>query len=544
MYDEVLDQRPGNAICFNQHKCIQTATQGKDFKGKKNNYRVALQNISFGVDQQTEVMDPISKLHAQSLTFPVSKHMHAFLEQGENSQTLDTEDTASFSEDEQPPPIPERRYLKQNDTPCIPNLYIGQQGVTTLQDLLILKRSQMASPASDRICQSRRQCKPEYEVTQSDTQCQDKEQPIVTENESKQMTSPASDRICQSRRQRKPEYEVTQSDAQRQDKEQPIVTENESKQMTSPASDRVYQPLLPRRQRKPEYEVTRSDAKCQDDEQSIAAESNSKQTKGPASDRVYQQLLPRRQCKPEYEVTRSDAKCQDNEQLITVESNSKQMTSPVTDRIYQPLLLRTAQQENAEYQSLHFKKSQSDAKCQDKEQPIVAENKSKQMTSSASDRIYQPLLPRRQRKPEYEVTRSDAKCQDDEQPIAAENKSKQMTSPVSDHTYQPLLPRRQRKPEYEVTQSDAKCQDDEQSIAAESNSKQTKGPASDRMIYQSPLIRSKRKPAKCQDREQPIAAENKSKQMNSPASDRIYQPLLPRRTAQQNAEYQSLHFKN
>ena len=138
---------------------------------------------SFNEDEQPAHIDPGFKL--QSPTFCVSKHVHRFLEQAENSETLNTEDTAGFNDDEQPPPIPERLYLEQDDTPCVPHLHIDQQG------------SQMTSPASDRIYHPllpRRQRKPEYDVTRSDAKCQDREQPIAAENK---MNSPASDHIYQ-----------------------------------------------------------------------------------------------------------------------------------------------------------------------------------------------------------------------------------------------------------------------------------------------------------------------------------------------------------
>ena len=358
VYDDTLERKPGRAIHVKPHQRVQSVPQSKEVKGEKKP-RFALRKLFSRRDQRTtlddstDVTDTGSKLQSltfcvsehvrtfleqaensqtlnaakntasfnehkqpvhidssskqQSFTFCVSNHVHTFLEQAENPQTLNTEDTASFSEDEQPPPIPERLYLEQDDTSCGPNLYADQQGVTRLQHVFVQKRGKMNSPASDHI------------------------------------------HVCQSRRQREREYEVSQSDAQRQDKEQPIVAENESKQMTSPASDRVYQPLLPRSQRKPEHEVTQSDAKCQDDEQSITAESNSKQTKGPASDRmIYQSSLIRGKRKP--------AKCQDREQPTAGENKSKQMNSPASDRIYQPLRpRRTAQQENGEYQSLRLK---------------------------------------------------------------------------------------------------------------------------------------------------------------------------------------------
>ena len=354
VYDEILEPHQTDTDdILEPHQHVQTAPQGKEIKDRKKP-RFATQNISFSRDQQTapdestEVINP-SKL--QALTFCVSNHIRTFLEQEANTQTLDTED--SLSEDEQPPPIPERLYL-EDDTPCVPNLYVAQQeGGTTLQDTLQLvkKRGEMTSPASDRICQPmlpRRPPKPEYEVKRSDAKCQDQKQSTADESDDKQMNSPALPR-----RPPKPECKVTQSDAKYQDREQSIAVENESKQMTSPASDRIYQPLLPRRQRKPEYEVTRSDVKCQDDEQPIAAENKSKEMTSPASDRIYQPLLPRRQRKPEYEVTRSDVKCQDREQPTAGENK---MNSPASDHIYQPLLpRRTAQQENAEYQSLRFK---------------------------------------------------------------------------------------------------------------------------------------------------------------------------------------------
>ena len=305
VYDEILEPHQTDTDdILEPHQHVQTAPQGKEVKDrKKPRFTPQSRDQQTAPDESTEVINP-SKL--QALTFCVSNHVRTFLEQEANTQTLDTEDTASLSEDEQPPPIPERLYL-EDDTPCVPNLYVAQQeGGTTLQDTLQLvqKRGEMTSPASDRICQPmppRRPPKPEYEVKRSDAKCQDRKQSTADESDDKQMNSPALPR-----RPPKPECKVTQSDAKYQ---QSIAVENKSKQMTSPALDRIYQPLLPRRQRKPEYEVTRSDAKSQDREQPTAGENKSKQMNSPASDRIYHPLLPR----------------------------------------------RTAQQENAEYQSLCFK---------------------------------------------------------------------------------------------------------------------------------------------------------------------------------------------
>ena len=220
VYDDIPEsgqQKPGRAVHLKSHKRVQTALQGKEVK-RRNKPRFSLHNILFGRDQQSvpdESTDPRPKL--QSLTFCVSDHVRAFLEQEENSQTVNTEATAaSFREDEPPPPIPERLYLEEEDTPPIPERlyleeddtlsmpkpYIAQRGETRLQGVLVQKGDKMNSPASssDHIYHPllpRRQPYPKYEVTQSDFKCQDKEQPTAAENSSKQINSPASDRIYQ-----------------------------------------------------------------------------------------------------------------------------------------------------------------------------------------------------------------------------------------------------------------------------------------------------------------------------------------------------------
>ena len=220
VYDDIPEpgqQKPGKAVHLKSHKRVQTALQDKEVK-RRNKPRFSLHNVLFRRDQQSipdESTDPRPKL--QSLTFCVSDHVRAFLEQEENSQTVNTEVTAaSFREDEPPPPIPERLYLEEEDTPPIPERlyleeddtppipkpYIAQRGETRLQGVLVQKGDKMNSPASrsDHIYHPllpRRQPYPKYEVTQSDFKCQDKEQPTAAENSSKQINSPASDRIYQ-----------------------------------------------------------------------------------------------------------------------------------------------------------------------------------------------------------------------------------------------------------------------------------------------------------------------------------------------------------
>ena len=292
VYDDTLERKPGRAIHFKPHKRVETVPQGKEVKAKKKaRFTPQSRDQQTASDESTEVIDPRAKL--QSLTFCVSNRVHTFLEQEANSQTLNTEDTASLSEDEQPPPIPERRYL-EDDTPCVPNLYVDQQeGGTMLQDILQLvqKRGKVNNPAADRICQ-----------------------PMLPRGQRKQ---------------------VTRSDAEYRDKEQPTAAESKGRWMKGPA--------LPRRPRKPECKVTQRDAKCRDRKQSNAAESKGKRKSGPA--------LPPRPPKPECKVTQSAVQCQDREQP---KNKSKQMNSPASDHIYQPLQPHTTQQENAEYQSLHF----------------------------------------------------------------------------------------------------------------------------------------------------------------------------------------------
>ena len=231
VYDDIPEpgqQKPERAVHLKSHKRVQTALQGKEVK-RRNKPRFSLHNILFRRDQQSvpdESTDPRSKL--QSLTFCVSDHVRAFLEQEENSQTVNTEATAaSFREDEPPPPIPEKLYLEEEDTPpiperqylekedtppiperqyleedgtpCIPKLYIDERGETRLQGFLVRKGDKINSPASssDHIYHPLLPRRQPYQVTQSDSKCQDKEQPTAATNNSKQINSPASDRIYQ-----------------------------------------------------------------------------------------------------------------------------------------------------------------------------------------------------------------------------------------------------------------------------------------------------------------------------------------------------------
>ena len=150
-----------------------------------------LRNISFSLDQHThkslqqmtashedynpksEDSDPAPK--RRWITFPVNEHMHTFLEQPANPESLDNAD----DEDEPPP-----EYIAQS---------LGEvmrQGVRVLPITTQNGDQQMNGLGSKHIYQPllSRQRGPEYEITQSYAKGQD---------QSQQMNAPASDHIYQ-----------------------------------------------------------------------------------------------------------------------------------------------------------------------------------------------------------------------------------------------------------------------------------------------------------------------------------------------------------